>query len=156
MKKKKKEEEENEEEEEEKENVSVYSSYNEGGSDLEDFDLSKDMENNGEVIKKKWMDNSPKFKNRIIDYSRRRMAIMNKTHDMFNDFIKEDRMNDLNEKMKKIYEKVENERKEGEQKKKKRRRPFNFFDVDWKSLIEIEKKKRLYSLHHGQFTQPFL
>jgi hypothetical protein len=65
--KKEMEEKESEEEEEEEEDDdysdSVTSSDYEG---LEMLDVSKELENKGDIMKKKWMENSPKFKNRIL------------------------------------------------------------------------------------------
>ena len=141
LKKKKKTDQENGEEEEEE---SVYSSID-NNAEFEELDISKDMENNGEIVQKKWIDNSPKFKNRIIEYTnRRRMGMLNDNHDMFNDFIRHEKINELNEKMRKVYEKVEKKRKELENQKKKKRRPYNFFGVDLTSVDAIEKKKKVF------------
>ena len=141
LKKKKKAEQENGEEEEEE---SVYSSFD-NDAEFEELDVSKDMENNGEIVQKKWIDNSPKFKNRIIDYTnKRRMGILNENHDMFNNLIRHEKINELNEKMRKVYEKVEKQRKALENQKKKKRRPYNFFGVDLTSVEAIEKKKKVF------------
>jgi hypothetical protein len=57
---------------------------------LEEIDLTKDIENNGDIVKKKWMENSPKFKNKIIDINnRRRYAITNDSQKLFDILIKE-------------------------------------------------------------------
>lgn len=102
------------------------------------------MENNGEIVQKKWIDNSPKFKNRIIEYTnRRRMGMLNDNHDMFNDFIRHEKINELNEKMRKVYEKVEKKKRIGESEEEKRR-PYNFFGVDLTSVDAIEKKKKFF------------
>ena len=142
LKKKKKADQENGEEEEEEE--TVYSSIDDD-AEFEELDVSKDMENNGEIVKKKWIDNSPKFKNRIIEYTnRRRMGMLNEDHEIFNDFIRHEKINELNVKMRKVYEKVEAKRKALENKKKKKRRPYNFFAVDLTSVDDIEKKKKVF------------
>ena len=142
LKKKKKADQENGEEEEEEE--SVYSSID-NDAEFEELDVSKDMENNGEIVQKKWIDNSPKFKNRIIEYTnKRRMGMLNENHDMFNDLIRHEKINELNEKMRKVYEKVEKKRKALENQKKKKRRPYNFFGVDLTSVDAIEKKKKVF------------
>ena len=139
-KKIKKEEKHNEEEEE---NESVYSSdYDE---DVEELDVSKDMENNGDIIKKKWMENSPKFKNRILDYNnKRRYAISNGSHELFGELIKNERIESLNDKMKKIYANMEKKKKSNDSKKRKKKRPYTFVGVDLTSVQEIEKKKRVF------------
>ena len=143
LKKKKKAEQENGEEGEEEEE-SVYSSVDDD-AEFDELDVSKDMENNGEIVKKKWIDNSPKFKNRIIEYTnRRRMGILNDNHEMFDDFIRHEKINDLNEKVRNMYEKLEKKRKALENKKKKKRRPYNFFGVDLTSVDAIEKKKKVF------------
>ena len=136
---------ENEEEEEKEEKESNYSSVDAEG--LEELDISKDMENKG-VIKKNWMENSPKFKNKIIDFNnKRRYALTNNSHEMFDALIKNERIKNLNEKMKKVYDKIEKKRKDFEykkKKKKKKKRPFSFEGVDLTSVSEIEKKKKIF------------
>ena len=135
---------EEEEEEEKEEKESNYSSVDVEG--LEELDISKDMENKG-VIKKNWMENSPKFKNKIIDFSnKRRFAITNDSHEMFDALIRNERIKNLNEKMQKVYDKIERKRKEFEykKKKKKKKRPFSFEGVDLTSVAEIEKKKKIF------------
>ena len=99
------------------------------------------MENDVEDVKKKWIDNSPKFKNKIIDYKKRRNAISSDTHEMFKDYIRNEKIDTLNDKMKKLYEKME---KKKDSNKKKKRRLYNFEGVDLSSLEEIEKKKNIF------------
>jgi hypothetical protein len=115
---------------------------------LEEIDLTKDIENNGDIVKKKWMENSPKFKNKIIDINnRRRYAITNDSQKLFDILIKNERINSLNEKMRKIYDNIDRNRKEKEndyKKKKKRKKPFSFEGTNLSSIQEIEMKKKVF------------
>jgi hypothetical protein len=120
---------------------SVYSSDDD--EEMDEIDMSKDMENNGEVIKKKWMENSPKFKNRIIDFNKRRFAISNESHQMFDEFIRNEKIEMLSDKMKKLYDKIEKKRK-SDSKRKKKKRPYSFTGTDLSSVEEIEKKKKIF------------
>ena len=138
LKKLKKKEKENEEGEQ---SESIFSSDDE---EMEELDMSKDMENNGDIMKKKWMDNSPKFKNRIIDFNRRRMGISNESHEMFDELIKNEKIESLNDKMKKLYDKIDKKRKSVDSKKKRKKRIYTFVGVDLSSIQEIEKKKKIF------------
>ena len=120
---------------------SVYSSDDD--EEMDEIDMSKDMENNGEVIKKKWMENSPKFKNRIIDFNKRRFAISNESHQMFDEFIRNEKIEILSDKMKKLYDKIDKKRK-SDSKRKKKKRPYSFTGIDLSSVEEIEKKKKIF------------
>ena len=121
------------------------SSSNSDDEDFDELDMSKDIENKGDIMKKNWIDNSPKFKNRIIDYNnKRRYAISNESHEMFNDLIKNEKNESLNDKMKKLYDKIEKKKRNKEMKKRKKYRPFSFAGVDLSSVEEIEKKKKMY------------
>ena len=129
---------------EEGEESESYSSDYDDDDDVEELDMSKDMENKGDIIKKNWMENSPKFKNRIIDYNKRRFAISNNSHEMFDDLIKNERIESLNAKMKKLYEKMDKKRKSTDSKRRKKKRPYSFAGVDLASVDEIEKKKKIF------------
>ena len=141
------------EKEENEEDESLFSSDDD--EYLDDLDLSKDMENNGEIMKKKWIENSPKFKNRLMDKKKRRYAISSDSHEMFKEYIKNEKIDSLNEKMKKLYEKLERK------KNKKKKRIYSFEGVDLTSLNEIEKKKIIflnrikedikYKIHEGKY-----
>ena len=104
--KKEMEEKESEEEEEEDDDYSdsVTSSDYEG---LEMLDVSKELENKGDIMKKRWMENSPKFKNRILDFSnRRRHAISVANYEIFDDLAKNERITKLSDKIKFMYDKL--------------------------------------------------
>ena len=90
------------------------------------------------------MDNSPKFKNRIIDFNRRRMGISNESHEMFDKLIKNEKIESLNDKMKKLYDKIDKKRKSVDSKKKRKKRIYTFVGVDLSSIQEIEKKKKSF------------
>ena len=135
---------EEEEEEEEGNDISdsIASSYY---NDLEDIDLSNELENKGDVMNKKWMENSPKFKNRILDLSKsRRHAISATNLEMFDNISKNEKITKLNDRMRIVYENLRNNRKARKKKKRKKRNYFNFIGVDTTSIEEIEKKKKVY------------
>ena len=94
-----------EEEEDDDYSDSVSSSDYEG---LEMLDVSKELENKGDIMKKRWMENSPKFKNRILDFSnRRRHAISVANYEIFDDLAKNERITKLSDKIKFMYDKFE-------------------------------------------------
>ena len=138
-----KESEEEEEEEDDDYSDSVSSSDYEG---LEMLDVSKELENKGDIMKKKWMENSPKFKNRILDFSnRRRHAISAANYEIFDDLAKNERITKLSDKIKFMYDKLKKRRKEKKKKKKNRKiNYFNFMGVDLTNVDEIEKKKKVH------------
>jgi hypothetical protein len=127
-------------EEEEEEYCSSLTSEND--ESLDSFDLSKDMDNN-DIFKKKWMENSPKFKNRILN-SRRRFAISEESRDKLYNLIKKGKIEELNERMNQIYNNLEKKRKEKEKNKKKKKKPFSFKRVNLKSINAIEIQKKIY------------
>ena len=109
MEEKRFEEEEDEDEEDESISDSISSVDYEG---LDSLDFSKELENKGEVMKKKWMENSPKFKNRIIDISKsRRHAISATNYEMFDDITKNEKILKLSDKMKLVYDRLKEKRK---------------------------------------------
>ena len=133
------------EKEKEKEEESDYPSEDVEG--LEEIDLSKDIENNGDIVKKKWMENSPKFKNKIIDINsnKRRYAISDDTHKIYDTLFKNEKIKTLNERMRNIYNNIERNKKSYDYKnKRKKKKPFSFEGVDLTSLEEIEKKKKIF------------
>ena len=137
-------EEEEEEEEDEDDSISdSISSYDYEG--LDSLDFSKELENKGEVMKKKWMENSPKFKNRILDISKsRRHAISATSYEMFDDITKNEKIMKLSDKMKLVYDRLKQKRKARKKNKRKKKNYFNFIGVNLKNLEEIEKKKKVY------------
>ena len=144
MEEKRFEEEEDEDEEDEDESISdSISSVDYEG--LDSLDFSKELENKGEVMKKKWMENSPKFKNRIIDISKsRRHAISATNYEMFDDITKNEKILKLSDKMKLVYDRLKEKRKARKKNKRKKMKYFNFIGVNLKNLEEIEKKKKVY------------
>jgi len=140
--------EENKEEEEEEEDDD-YDAYSDSvnSSDyenLDDLDISQELENKGEVMKKKWMENSPKFKNRIIDIStRRRHAISASNYELFGELTKSEKISKLSNKVKSLYDKLRQKRK-AKKKNRKKNRYFNFLGVDFRNIEEIEKKKKVH------------
>ena len=133
------------EKEKEKEEESDYPSEDVEG--LEEIDLSKDIENNGDIVKKRWMENSPKFKNKIIDINsnKRRYAISDDTHKIYDTLFKNEKIKTLNERMRNIYNNIERNKKSYDYKnKRKKKKPFSFEGVDLTSLEEIEKKKKIF------------
>ena len=135
-----------EEEEEEDDDYDAYSdSVNSRDyEDLDDLDLSEELENKGEVMKKKWMENSPKFKNRILDLStRRRHAISAANYELFSDLTKSEKISKLSDKVKLLYDKLKQKRK-AKKKKRKNNRYFNFEGIDIRNIEEIEKKKKIH------------
>ena len=128
-----------EEEEEEDDDYDAYSdSVNSRDyEDLDDLDLSEELENKGEVMKKKWMENSPKFKNRILDLStRRRHAISAAYYELFSDLTKSEKISKLSDKVKLLYDKLKQKRK-AKKKKRKNNRYFNFEGIDIRNIEEI-------------------
>ena len=158
IKEKKKEEEkieEKKEENEEKENeieeedeaISDYSDSSSFYKNVESVDLSEELINKGEIMNKKWMENSPRFKNKIIDLSKfRRYGISATSPEMFENLSKNERITKLSGRIKYIYDRLKIKRREKKKIKKKKHKYFNFNNVDLSKLHEIEKKKNLYLL----------
>ena len=130
------------EEEEEDESGSLFSSENDDEFS-DNFDLSKDMENN-DILKKKWMENSPKFKNRIISKKKRRNAVSVDSLEKLNNLYKKDKIEDLNDKINRLYYSLDKKRKDKKNKKNKKKKPFSFKRVNLKSIIAIEAQKKIY------------
>ena len=115
-------EDEDEEDEDESISDSISSVDYEG---LDSLDFSKELENKGEVMKKKWMENSPKFKNRIIDISKsRRHAISATNYEMFDDITKNEKILKLSDKMKLVYDRLKEKRKARKKNKRKKNEIF--------------------------------
>ena len=123
---------------------SIYSSE---FNDLKDLDFSKEFENKGEIMDKKWIDNSPKFKSRIIGFIRKKRGVIDSLSDSSDENLegisKNEKISKLSDKMKLLYDKLKNRRK-ARKKKKKKSNYYNFAGVDLKNIDEIEKKKQLY------------
>ena len=138
------EEEDDDEDEDEDESVSeslTSSDFN----GLDNLDIMKDIENKGEVMKKKWMENSPRFKNRILELcNRRRNAISAESYKMLDNLTKNERIMSLNDRMKNVYAILKKKRKERKKNKRKKKRYFNFIGVDLTKVDEIEKQKKVY------------
>ena len=134
------EEEDDDEDEDEDESVSeslTSSDFN----GLDNLDIMKDIENKGEVMKKKWMENSPRFKNRILELcNRRRNAISAESYKMLDNLTKNERIMSLNDRMKNVYAILKKKRKERKKNKRKKKRYFNFIGVDLTKVDEIEKQ----------------
>jgi len=119
-----KESEEEEEEEDDDYSDSVSSSDYEG---LEMLDVSKELENKGDIMKKKWMENSPKFKNRILDFTRiRRHAISASSYEMFDDLSKNEKITKVSDKIKLVYDRLKKKRKAKKKHKRRKNQYFNF------------------------------
>ena len=141
--------EENEEKEEEEEEIDdILSDYSESSSvfeNLENVDLSKQLINKGEIMDKKWMENSPRFKNKIVDFSKfRRFGISATSPELFESLSKNEKITKLSDRIKSLYDKLKLKRKARKKKRKKKTQYYNFNDVDLAKLTEIEKKKNLY------------
>ena len=120
---------------------SIYSSEK---NDMNDVEFSKEFDNKGDLMNKKWMENSPKFKSRIIDMSKRkRKAISASSFEMFEDISKNEKIEKLSDKMKSLYDKIKQRRK-SRKKKIKKSNYYNFAGVDFNNIDEIEKKKKVY------------
>ena len=93
------------------------------------------------------MENSPRFKNKIIDLSKfRRYGISATSPEMFESLSKNERITKLSGRIKYIYDRLKIKRREKKKIKKKKHKYFNFNNVDLSKLHEIEKKKNLYLL----------
>ena len=138
--------EEEEEEEEEEDDDSLSDSISSADYDgLDNIDFSKELVNKGEVMKKRWMENSPKFKNRILDFTRiRRHAISASSYEMFDDLSKNEKITKLSDKIKLVYDRLKKKRKAKKKHKRRKNQYFNFLGVDLTKIEEIEKKKKVY------------
>ena len=126
------------------EEVPIVSEISSEIENLDQLDINEDMENN-DIMKKKWMENSPKFKNRIIDYNRRRYGIFGESNETLSHYIRKGKIEALNDKMNKLYDKLDKKRKAKELKKKKKKRKFFSFEgIDLTSVDAIEKKKKVF------------
>ena len=92
------------------------------------------------------MENSPKFKNRFLDFNKtRRHGISATSYEMFDDISKNEKITKLSDKIKLMYERLKKKRKEKKKKKRKKKlNYFNFLGVDMTKINEIEKKKKVY------------
>ena len=114
--------------------------------DMTEFDLSKEFDYNKDVMNKNWMDNSPNFKNRIVDFNKKKRDVISESsEELADELSKNEKIYKLSDKMKLLYDRIIRRRKT-KKKKKKKSSYYNFAGVDLKNIEEIERKKKVYLL----------
>ena len=113
-------------------------------NDINEFDFSKEFDYNKDVMNKNWMDNSPNFKNRIVDFNKKKREVISESsEELADELSKNEKIYKLSDKMKLLYDRIKRRRKI-KKKKKKKSSYYNFAGVDLKNIEEIEKKKKIY------------